>query len=150
MRRNILFLCTGNSARSIMAEAYMNEAGRGRWRAWSAGSKPVGAPNPLALETLAAAGIPAQGGDGPPRSKSWDEFAWGNAPVMDVIVTVCDNAAGETCPVWPSRAGAAPRKLHWSFPDPAAVTGDITERRAAFARVFHDIRQRIDAFLEEQ
>ncbi len=149
MTRNILFLCTGNSARSIMAEAYMNEAGGGRWRAWSAGSKPVGAPNPLAIETLSAMNIPATGGDGPPRSKSWDEFARADAPLMDAIVTVCDNAAGETCPVWPSRAGASPRRLHWSFPDPAAATGDLKARRAAFARVFHDIRQRIDAFLEE-
>ncbi len=148
MTRNILFLCTGNSARSIMAEAYMNEAGRGHWRAWSAGSKPTGAPNPLAIETLSAAGIPATGGDGPPRSKSWDEFSRADAPLMDVIVTVCDNAAGETCPVWPTRPGASPRKLHWSFPDPAAAAGDLGARRAAFAQVFHDIRKRIDGFLE--
>jgi len=143
--RNVLFLCTGNSARSIMAEAYLNKAGAGRWQAFSAGSKPTGKPNPLAIETLAAHGVAADGA----RSKSWDEFADAGAPLMDIVITVCDNAAGEPCPVWPMRPGKAPRKLHWSFPDPAAATGDEAERRAAFELVFADIRTRIDALLAE-
>lgn len=123
----------------------MNHAGKGRWRAYSAGSKPTGAPNPLALATLKGHDIPP----GEPRSKSWDEFADESAPPMDVVVTVCDNAAAETCPVWPTRAGAAPKKLHWSFPDPAAAPGTDAERRAAFDRIFADIRAKIDAFLIE-
>jgi arsenate reductase len=141
--KNILFLCTGNSARSIMAEAYMNAKGAPEWRAYSAGSKPTGAPNPLALATLAAHGIDCR----EPRSKSWDEFAGSGAPIMDVVVTVCDNAAGETCPIWPARGGVSPRKLHWSFPDPAAATGADAERRAAYEEVFADIRRTIDQFL---
>ncbi|MEQ1929991.1 MAG: arsenate reductase ArsC [Parvularculaceae bacterium] len=145
--RNILFLCTGNSARSIMAEAYMNHAGKAHWRAFSAGSAPTGRPNPLALETLRAQGVPR----GAPRSKSWSEFARDDAPVMDAIVTVCDNAAGETCPVWPGAAGAPPpKRLHWSFPDPAAATGTDEEKRAAFKTVFADIRIKIDGFLEAE
>ncbi len=143
--RTILFLCTGNSARSIMAEAYMNHAGANRWRAYSAGSIPTGAPNPFALETLRAHAIAMEA----PRSKSWDEFAADDAPIMDVIVTVCDNAAGEVCPVWPSRDNICPRKLHWSFPDPAAIEGGDDAKRAAFETVFADIRARIDAFLAE-
>lgn len=127
-----------------MAEAYMNAKGAPSWRAYSAGSKPTGAPNPFALEALSAYGAPTEN----PRSKSWDEFAADGAPVMDVVVTVCDNAAGETCPVWPTRNGASPQKLHWSFPDPAAAEGDDAARRAAFAAVFADIRTRIDAFLK--
>jgi arsenate reductase len=141
--KSILFLCTGNSARSIMAEAYLNAKGAPDWRAFSAGSKPTGKPNPLALETLVAHGIAAPGA----RSKSWDEFAAPGAPVMDAIITVCDNAAGETCPVWPVRSGTPPLRLHWSFPDPAAATGSHAERRAAFEAVFTDIRTQIDAFL---
>ncbi len=143
--KNILFVCTGNSARSIMAEAYMNTAGAGAWRAFSAGSTPVGAVNPFALETLARHDVK------PPRearSKSWNEFTRPGAPVMNIIVTVCDNAAGETCPVWPSGDGAPPRMLHWSFPDPAAATGGDDAKRDAFAAVFADIRTRIDQFLE--
>ena len=143
--KNILFLCTGNSARSIMAEAYMNHAGGG-WRAYSAGSKPTGAPNQLAIETLRAHCVPL--GEETPRSKSWDEFAAPDAPAMDVIVTVCDNAAGETCPIWPTRNGVAPETLHWSFPDPAAAEGD-EEKKAVFETVFTDIRRRIDMFLME-
>lgn len=123
----------------------MNDAGGDRWRAYSAGSKPTGAVNPLAIETLSAYGINA----GAPRSKSWDEFARADAPVMDVVITVCDNAAGEICPLWPARDGRQPRKLHWSFPDPAAATGSIEERRAVFARVFAEIKQQIDNFLED-
>lgn len=143
--KNILFLCTGNSARSIMAEAYMNAMGAPAWRAYSAGSKPTGAPNPLALATLASHDVDCRD----PRSKSWDEFAGPGAPVMDVIVTVCDNAAGEVCPIWPSRSGAPPRKLHWSFPDPAAATGADAEKRAVFDQVFADIRRTIDQFLAQ-
>lgn len=140
---NVLFLCTGNSARSIMAEAYLNHAGGGRYKAYSAGSQPTGRPNPLAIETLSAHGIDA----GAARSKSWDEFAAPGALLMDVVVTVCDNAAGEVCPIWPTRAGAAPAKLHWSFPDPAAATGGDAEKRAAFEAVFADLRAAIDGFL---
>ena len=147
--KSILFVCTGNSARSIMAEAYMNHAGAGRWRAYSAGSSPTGAPNPLALATLDANGVPAQGGDGPPRSKSWDDFAAASAPPLDVVVTVCDNAAGEVCPVWPRKNGEKPTQHHWGFPDPAAATGDDGARRAAFEAVFQSIRRRIDDFLHE-
>lgn len=141
--KNILFLCTGNSARSIMAEAYMAWKGAPHWRAFSAGSKPAGKPNPLALSTLSKHGINANA----PRSKSWDEFAEPGAPIMDVVVTVCDNAAGETCPIWPMREGKPPTKLHWSFPDPAASEGSDAERRAAFEAVYSDIRAKIDAFL---
>ena len=143
---NILFLCTGNSARSIMAEAYMNHAGGPTWRAYSAGSKPTGAPNPFAIETLEANDIPT---DYSPRSKSWDEFAAKGAPIMDIVVTVCDNAAGETCPVWPTHNNTAPQKRHWSFPDPAAATGSDAEKRAAFEKIFADIGTQIDQFLKE-
>jgi arsenate reductase (thioredoxin) len=136
---NVLFLCTGNSARSIMAEMYLNHAGRGRFRAFSAGSFPKGAVHPLSLETLRAADVPI----GEARSKSWDEFAKPHAPRMDVVITVCDNAAGEVCPIWPG----APSKAHWSFPDPAAAEGSEVERRAAFARIFADIRAAIDRLL---
>ena len=146
---NILFLCTGNSARSIMAEAYMNHAGGGAWRAYSAGSNPTGAPNPYALETLAANGIAVPTGADAPSSKSWDVFAVDDAPIMDVVVTVCDNAAGEVCPVWPMRADTPPAKLHWSFPDPAAATGDDAAIRAEFEKVFSAIKTRINAYLEE-
>ncbi|MEM9618190.1 MAG: arsenate reductase ArsC [Pseudomonadota bacterium] len=145
--RNILFLCTGNSARSIMAEAYMNKAGAGGWRAFSAGSKPTGAPNPFALQTLRNHDIPL--GPEPLHSKSWDEFANGDAPIMDVIVTVCDNAAGETCPIWPAKDGRRARNLHWSFPDPAAAKGEEEEKRTAFETVFASIRTHIDKFLRE-
>ena len=145
--KNILFLCTGNSARSIMAEAYLNHVAGNRAHAFSAGSQPTGKVNPFALETLKANDIAAP--QGAVRSKSWDEFAAPGAPVMDVVVTVCDNAAGETCPIWPARGGMAPQKLHWSFPDPAAAEGDDSQKRAAFETVFADIRAHIDAFLAE-
>lgn len=144
---NILFLCTGNSARSIMAEAYMNHAGAPRWRAFSAGSTPTGKVNPFALETLRAHGIAVAEEEA--RSKSWDEFASAAAPLMDATVTVCDNAAGETCPVWPAKDGQSPQKLHWSFPDPAAVQGSDDDKRKAFEEVFADIRARIDDFLAQ-
>lgn len=144
--KNILFLCTGNSARSIMAEAYMNMKGAPHWRAYSAGSKPVGTPNPFAMQVLSAYGVSAAA----PRSKSWNEFTGPGAPIMDVIVTVCDNAAGEACPIWPKRDGAPALKLHWSFPDPAAAIGSDSEIYAAFDAVFADIRTQIDAFLADK
>lgn len=148
--RNVLFLCTGNSARSIMAEAYLNHAGGGAWRAFSAGSHPKEGPNPLALETLRAQKIPLSGGDGALSSKSWDVFGAANAPRMDYVVTVCDNAAAETCPVWPTGRSGAPKILHWRFPDPAAAKGDDDAVRAAFAEIFSDIKRRIDALVTEE
>jgi arsenate reductase (thioredoxin) len=133
---NVLFLCTGNSARSIMAEMYLNHAGRGRFRAFSAGSYPKGAVHPLSLDTLRTADIPVTDA----RSKSWDEFAAPGGPRMDLVITVCDNAAGEVCPIWPG----TPSKAHWSFPDPAAAEGTDAQKRAAFAHIFADIRATID------
>jgi len=143
---NILYLCTGNSARSIMAEAYTNHLSRSGkapedWQAYSAGSTPTGAPNPYALKTLSDRGISA----GKPRSKSWNEFTGDEAPFIDRVITVCDNAAGEVCPIWPSRDGRRPEMRHWSFPDPAAVHGDETEKMLAFSQVFDDICAKIDA-----
>jgi protein-tyrosine-phosphatase len=137
--KNVLFLCTGNSARSILAEAYLNHAGAGRVRAYSAGSRPGGTVNPLAVELLRARGIDP----GEPRSKSWDEFAAPGAPRMDLVVTVCDSAAGEACPVWPG----APARAHWGVDDPAAAQGSHERRRAAFAKAFADLKARIDAWL---
>lgn len=148
--KNILFLCTGNSARSIMAEAYMNHAGGGEWRAYSAGSKPTGTPNPFAIKTLEDHQIDAAEVGDTPRSKSWDEFAENSAPIMDVVVTVCDNAAGETCPVWPRKNGQDLVTLHWSFPDPAAAQGDDELISAAFEEVFSSIRAALDDFLADQ
>lgn len=124
----------------------MNHAGGGRWQAYSAGSHPTVAPNPFALETLTANDISI---DFSPRSKSWNEFASAGAPYMDVVVTVCDNAASETCPIWPTQNGQAPEKLHWSFPDPAALPGTDEEKRAAFGDVFASIRKKIDSYLTE-
>ena len=143
--RNILFLCTGNSARSILAETYMNHQGAGQWSAFSAGSKPVGTPNPFALKTLKNHGMAAPNAS----SKSWNIFANEDAPFMSVIVTVCDNAAGETCPVWPTIDGGTPQIRHWSFPDPAAATGSEEVILAQFETVFKDIRTRIDALIAE-
>jgi arsenate reductase (thioredoxin) len=137
--QNVLFLCTGNSARSILAEMYLNHSAQGRFRAFSAGSIPKGEVHPLSLETLRAAGIPITGA----RSKSWDEFALPGAPRMDIVITVCDNAAAESCPIWPG----APVKAHWSFPDPAAAQGSEAERRKAFEEIFADIRQAIDRLI---
>ena len=139
MTKQVLFLCTGNSARSILAEALMNHLGAGRYRAFSAGSVPKGAVHPLTLETLRAHRLPAEGF----RSKSWDEFAAANAPAMDCIFTVCDNAAREACPVWPGH----PVTAHWSIPDPAAADGSEQDRRHAFEQAYRDLESRIRAFI---
>ena len=136
---NVLFLCTGNSARSVMAEAALEHFGRGRFRAYSAGSFPTGRVNPFALELLKAKGLRAEGY----RSKSWDEFAQPGAPQMDFIFTVCDNAAGEPCPVWPGH----PATAHWGFEDPAAVQGSDDDKRRAFERIYQEIVARIRLFL---
>lgn len=136
---NILFLCTGNSARSIMAEALVTTLSQGRFRGYSAGSRPGGRVNPYAIELAQEAGYPVDN----LRSKSWDEFAGPDAPRMDFIITVCDNAAGEACPYWPGH----PATAHWGFEDPAAVEGSDAEKRAAFNKVYGQIRQRMLAFL---
>ncbi len=140
MASSVLFLCTGNSARSILAEAYLNYAARGRFRAHSAGSHPNGKVNPLALELLEEKGIPTAG----LRSKSWDEFAKPGAAKLDFVFTVCDNAAGEVCPLWPGQ----PIKEHWGVPDPAAVRGSDDERRKAFLAAFAQLSAHIDRFLK--
>jgi protein-tyrosine-phosphatase len=134
---NVLFLCTGNSARSILAEAILNHAGKGRFRAFSAGSFPKGEVHPSALRTLAECGLPSAGF----RSKSWDEFAAHDAPELDFIFTVCDNAAGETCPIWPGK----PMTAHWGVEDPAAISGE--RQSEAFFAAFHALKRRIDLFL---
>ena len=133
---NVLFLCTGNSARSILAEAYLAAVGAPQFGAYSAGSHPKGAVHPLTIETLLHAGLPAEN----LRSKSWQEFARPSAPKMDFIITVCDSAAGEVCPVWPGE----PINAHWSFPDPAAFQGSEDEARAFFRKIFRQIRTRVD------
>ena len=135
---NVLFLCTGNSARSILAEALLNRMGEGRFRAFSAGSQPRGQVHPMALEVLGSLDIPVDG----VRSKSWDEFARSDAPAFDFVFTVCDNAAGETCPIWPGQ----PVSAHWGIEDPAAVEGE--GQRAAFLRALNYLRNRIALFLE--
>ena len=136
---NILFLCTGNSARSIMAEAMTNHLGHGRFRAFSAGSRPNGKVNPWAIEVLESTGMPASH----LRSKSWDEFARPGAPALDFIITVCDNAANETCPVWPGK----PATAHWGVADPAAVVGSDDEKRAAFREAMTLLRRRIQLLM---
>jgi protein-tyrosine-phosphatase len=138
---SVLFLCTGNSARSILAEAYLNSAGRGKFKAYSAGSKPGGRVNPHALALLEKSGIDTAG----LRSKSWDEFAKPDAPRMDFVFTVCDNAAAETCPYWPGK----PVTAHWGIADPAAVTGSDEVKRKAFTLAFTDLKTRIDRFLDQ-
>ena len=137
--KNVLFLCTGNSARSILAEAYLNHAARGRYRAYSAGSHPNGRVNPFAIELLTKSGLPTSG----VRSKSWDEFAAAGAPKIDFIFTVCDSAAAEVCPIWPGH----PISAHWGVPDPAAVQGTDEEKRRAFRNAFAALSRRIDLFL---
>jgi arsenate reductase len=136
---NVLVLCTGNSARSIMAEALLNTLGMGRIRAYSAGSHPTGKVNPFAIEEVEGLGYPLKN----LRSKSWDEFARPDAPKMDFVITVCDIAAGEVCPVWPGK----PLTAHWGFEDPAAVQGTDEEKRRAFRKVFHEIRARVASFV---
>jgi protein-tyrosine-phosphatase len=136
---NVLFLCTGNSARSILAEAYLNSAGKGRFKAYSAGSKPGGKVNPFALELLGKTRIDAAG----LRSKSWDEFAKPDAPKMDFVFTVCDNAASEPCPYWPGQ----PMSAHWGVPDPAAVEGSDEDKRTAFRSALSVLSTRINLLM---
>jgi protein-tyrosine-phosphatase len=136
---NVLFLCTGNSARSILAECVLNRLGRGRFHAYSAGSYPRGAVHPYALELLRRQNYAVDG----LRSKSWDEFAVPGAPQLDFVFTVCDNAAGEVCPIWPGQ----PTTAHWGLPDPAAVEGSETEKRLAFADTLRMIHNRIGVFV---
>ncbi len=135
---NVLFLCTGNSARSILGEAILNKVGAGRFRAWSAGSHPTGRVNPHALALLERAGLPTAG----LRSKSWDEFARPGAPALDFVFTVCDNAANEVCPVWPGQ----PMTAHWGVADPAAVDGDAATVERAFREAYTVLRRRIELF----
>jgi len=136
---NILFLCTGNTARSVLAEGILRKDGANRFAAFSAGSRPKGVVNPMAIKTLGAFGYPTDGY----RSKSWDEFAAPGAPQMDFVFTVCDSAAGETCPIWPGH----PSTAHWGIEDPAAVEGSELDRERAFAAAFHYTRKRISAFI---
>ncbi len=136
---NVLFLCTGNSARSLLAEVQLNVLGRGRFKAFSAGSHPTGAVNPFTIEFLTRAGMPADG----LRSKSWDEFAARDAPVMDFVLTVCDQAAGEMCPIWPGQ----PMSARWGVPDPTAVDGSDEDKRHAFKDAATTLRKRIELFI---
>lgn len=138
---NVLFLCTHNSARSILAEALLNHLGQARFKAYSAGSSPREnqRPNPLALETLTKAGLPVEG----LYSKSWDEFGKPDAPHMDLVITVCDNAAGEVCPFWPGQ----PATAHWGYADPSEVDGDDDKKREAFKQTLHMMRKRLDIFV---
>lgn len=135
---NALFLCTGNSARSILSEVLLNVRGGGRFRAYSAGSHPTGRVNPFAIELLRTMGMPTDG----LRSKSWDEFAAPGAPELDFVFTVCGNAAGETCPYWPGR----PVTAHWGVPDPAAVEGSDADKAAAFRAAFDALDRRVTLF----
>jgi protein-tyrosine-phosphatase len=136
---NVLFICTGNSARSILAEAILNREGQGRFRAFSAGSHPKGAVHDYALDLLRRMNHPVAG----MRSKDWNEFAASDAPKLDFAFTVCDNAAGEVCPVWPGQ----PMTAHWGLPDPAAVEGSEAEKRAAFADAYRMLLNRISIFV---
>src|SRR6202011_4557117 len=135
---NVLFLCTGNSARSIMAEAILRKNGRGRFRAFSAGSQPKGAVNPFAIKVLKSLDYPTDD----LRSKSWEEFASPDAPAIDFVFTVCDNAAGESCPIWPGQ----PMTAHWGIEDPAEVEGTDIEKEAAFVAAFRLLNNRITIF----
>ena len=136
---NVLFLCTGNSARSVMAECVLNRIGRGRFHAWSAGSHPSGKVHPFTLDLLKRLNYRTDG----LRSKSWDEFAGADAPSMDFVFTVCDSAAGEICPIWPGQ----PMTAHWPFPDPVAFVGPEAEQRALFAQVYGMIERRLAIFV---
>ena len=137
---NVLILCTGNSARSIMAEALFNTMGHGIFKAYSAGSNPTGTVQPLAIEEIQITGYPIE----KLKSKSWNDFSHPVAPEMDFVITVCDDASREICPIW----HGSPVTAHWSFEDPAAVKGTIEEQRAAFKKVFLQIRNRIDLFIQ--
>jgi protein-tyrosine-phosphatase len=136
---HVLFVCTGNSARSIIAEGLLNRLGAGRFKAWSAGSQPKGEVHPLALDVLARLGMPQADF----RSKSWNEFAQPGAPRLDFVFTVCDNAAGEVCPVWPGQ----PVTAHWGVPDPAAVEGSPERQHQAVTDVAHILKRRIELML---
>ena len=136
---NVLFVCTGNSARSILAEALMNHLGQGRFKGWSAGSDPSGTVNPLTLQTLEKLRLPTEGY----RSKSWDEFAGSDAPHMDFVFTVCDQAAGEACPVWPGQ----PVSAHWGVPDPATFEGTPERKTREFMNTASTLRRRIELML---
>ena len=136
----ILVLCTGNSARSILAEALLNQRGAGRFRAYSAGSHPTGRVNPFAIATLQRFGLPTEG----LRSKSWNEFAGPGSPRLDFIFTVCDNAAGEVCPLWPGQ----PVTAHWGVPDPAAVEGTDERKLQAFEDTFRILERRVNRFVD--
>ena len=135
---NVLFLCTHNSARSILAEAVLNRIGNGRFKAWSAGSSPRDnqQPNPFSLQALEKVGIPTDG----LRSKSWDEFGQPDAPHMDLVITVCDNAANETCPYWPGQ----PATAHWGYPDPSLVEGSDAQKLEAFLNTLHHMKRRME------
>ena len=135
---NVLFLCTGNSARSILAEGILAKDGAGRFQAFSAGSQPKGEVNPFALKVLESFGYPATGF----RSKNWEEFSGPDAPTMDFVFTVCDGAAGEVCPIWPGQ----PMTAHWGIEDPAAVQGTDIEKEAAFVQAFRYLKNRISVF----
>jgi arsenate reductase (thioredoxin) len=135
---NVLFLCTGNSARSILAEAILNRRGKGRFKAFSAGSHPKGAVHPLALALLERKGLSTEG----LRSKAWDEFTKPGAPELNFVFTVCDNAAGEVCPIWPGQ----PMTAHWGQPDPAAVEGTDLDKTSAFREAFRMLERRIEMF----
>jgi arsenate reductase len=137
---NVLVLCTGNSARSVLAECLINRLGGGAWKAYSAGSHPTGRINPLSIEVLREKGHSVDG----LRSKSWDEFVLPDAPGMDLVITVCDNAAGEVCPIWPGH----PSKLHIGFPDPAAAEGTHEERLAVFREVYRMIEAKVHKLIE--
>ena len=136
---SVLILCTGNSARSIMAEALINVLGKGQFRAYSAGSHPSGVVNPFAIEKCGALGYDTE----TLRSKSWDEFATPDAPQMDFVITVCDNAAGEACPIWPGK----PIIAHWGFEDPAAFEGTDARKRKVFDKVYREIKSRVNRFV---